>query len=87
MGKGFNIQPRPGQPVPPRGDAGRFVPPAPPQVVDDARSTGAGVIAQVQKVQAPEHSTPGGKNHVAEEIPPIKATPPPKPPMRLTSGQ
>jgi hypothetical protein len=38
-------------------------------------------------VQAPEHPTPGGKNHVAEEIPPIKATPPTRPPMRLSGGR
>lgn len=87
MSKGFSLQPRPGQNLPPRGNAGRFVPPAPPQVVDDARTSGAGVAATVQKVQAPEHPTPGGKNHVAEEIPPIAATPPPKPPMRLTGGR
>ena len=83
MGKGFAIQPRPGQNLPARGNAGRFVPPAPPQVIDDARAAGRDVIDQVQMVQAPEHPTPGKKNHIAEEIPPIKATPPPKPPMRL----
>jgi len=85
MGKGFSIQPRPGQPLPPRGDAGRFIPPTPPQVIDMARSSGVEVISQVQKIQAPEHPTPGGKNHVAEEIPPIKATPPARPPMKLKS--
>ena len=83
MGKGFAIQPRPGQPVSPRGDAGRFVPPAPPQVIDNARASGTNVIDEVQKVQAPEHPTPGRKNHVAEEIPPMKRVDPPKPPMRL----
>lgn len=87
MGKGFSIQPRPGQPVSPRGDAGRYVPPAPPKVIDDARAGGVNVIDAVQKVQAPEHPTPGGKNHVAEEIAPVKATPPAKPPMRLSPGR
>jgi hypothetical protein len=83
MPKGFQLQPRPGQPQNPRGGGGRFVPPAPPQVVDQSRAGGMNVLDQVQKVQAPEHPTPGGKNHVAEEIPPIAATPPAKPPMRL----
>lgn len=69
--------------LPPRDPAGRFQPPAPPKVVDDARAAGIGVVDYLEQVQAPEHPTPGGKPHQAEERPPMRAVPPPKPPMRL----
>ena len=83
-GKGFLVRPNPSVPLPPKDrSTGRFIPPSPPQVVDTARSSGREVLTVVSEEQAPEHPTPGGKNHVAEEIPPIKATPPAHKPMKL----
>lgn len=63
--------------------AQRYVPPAPPQVVDEARAAGVNVIDHVHTIQAPEHPTPGGRRGVAEELAPIPAQPPARPPMRL----
>jgi hypothetical protein len=83
-GKGFRVDTPPTrQVVYADPETKRFVPPPPPKVIDESRATGTNVIDYVQANQAPEHPTPGGKNHLAEEIPPVKATPPPKPPMRL----
>jgi hypothetical protein len=80
-GKGFKVEGE--RQLPPRGDGGRFVPPPPPKVVDDANARGVEVLDAVQAVQAPEHPTPGGRPHVADELPPIRRVDPPRPPFRL----
>lgn len=84
MGKGFTVSAPTGkQVVYVDRETKRFVPPPEPRIVDDANAKGIQVLDYVQENQAPEHPTPGGKNHQAEERPPMRRADPARPPMRL----
>jgi hypothetical protein len=82
----FKVRTPPGDPGIRRAGDGRFVPAAPPQVVQQASSEGIETIQLVHDhYQAPEHPTPGGKRGLAEEKPWPAATPPARSPFRVRS--
>ena len=81
----FKVRPTPGDPGIRRGDAGRFVPAAPPQVTAQAVNEGIDTMQLVhERYQAPEHPTPGKKRGVSENPWP-PATPPAQSPFRVRS--
>ena len=82
-GKGFTIRPIPTVPTNPRdGATGRYIPPTSTQIADMSKSMGIDAWQLTHEVQAPDHDTPGGKNHTNQNPWP-PATPPAHKPMRL----
>ncbi|TXH48731.1 MAG: hypothetical protein E6Q97_24195 [Desulfurellales bacterium] len=82
MAPPFKLQSPPGDPGIRRGDNGRFVPAAPPQIVREASNTGTNTIDLIrEKYSSPEHPTPGSRRGIADEHPWPPATPPAKTPF------
>lgn len=85
-GAPFRISPLPGDPGVKRGEGGRFIPAAPPQIVRRSSSEGIDVQEVIRAGnQAPEHPTPGGRPNQTE-IPWGPAAQPKPLPFKLRGG-